>query len=156
MSRVRPRENYGPPKTSKRTRAEADAIRKWREDFRREIGECELCGHHPRNRWPDKPIQCSVLTVHEIARGNGQRRKSETYRGGVLCACWFCNSVTFDDAEEWPIARQLALLKTRRPEDYDLKAFVALIRPDAPQWIVEDQVTECLATIPASEPTWRD
>lgn len=154
--RVAPRTTYGPPKTSKRTRAEHDAIRKWREAFRREIGRCELCGHHPRNPWRDKPMQCSVLTVNEIARGNGRRGKSLTYRGGVLCTCWWCNSVTFDDASVWPIARQLALLKVRRPDDYDVEGFAKLIRPTAPQWVTDADVSVWLPTIEEFEPTWRE
>jgi hypothetical protein len=106
----------------------------------RELGYCEACGHSPRNPWRDKPVQCSVLTPQEIGRGK-YRKDCQGKRFAILCACWFCNTEELTKASIWPVERQLCLLKHSRPQDFDLKAFVSLLRPHAPNWITEADVS---------------
>lgn len=111
-----------------------------------EVDHCEACGHGPRNRWPSKPMQVSVLTPHEIGRGQF-RRDCQGKRFATLVLCWGCNSLEFTDAEKWPVAKQLCLLKHVRPQDYDRAAFVSLLKPNAPRWITEEDVAEHDAAI---------
>lgn len=161
MSRVRPREVILPPKTAKLTPAQEREADEVRSDFRKEIDYCECCGHSPTNPWPDRPLQCSVLTVHEIARGNGQRRKAWTERWGTLVLCWFCNSVEFVKASVWPVAKQQALLKASRPLDYAIRTFALRIRPRAPNWITDEDVQPYMAEMDElarkrKHPTWSE
>lgn len=108
--------------------------------LREECGECEACEHSPSNPWTDKPLQCSVLTVNEVRRGSGNRPKTMGYRHSTLVLCWYCNSVEFTKVWIWPEERQLALLKARRPEDYDLAAHNRLVNPRAPNRITQAEV----------------
>ena len=108
--------------------------------YLREEGDCEACGHSPSNPWPDKPMQCSVLTVHEICRGNGLRHKALDKRHSTLRLCQWCNCIDFDDARRWPECKQLALLLAVRPQDFDLQAHNRLVRERAPNRILQSEV----------------
>lgn len=90
---------------------------------------CEHCGSERR------------LGVHEIANAaDRQRALDQAY--AVLVLCWACNSGPFNAKGEWPESRQLALLKTRRPEDFDLKSYLELTNPRAPRRIELSEVLE--------------
>lgn len=114
------------------------------EPFRRakreKHGRCMNCGHSPENPRRHMPAECSALAVHEIGNGSGLRKLCQGKDYATLVLCWHCNQYEFCDKDRWPVARQLALLKVRAPEEYDLKAFVLLIRPNAPNWIIESEV----------------
>jgi len=42
--------------------------------------------------------------------------------------------------KDWPEARQLAVLKAKRPDRYDLAAFNTLANPRAPNRLLESEV----------------
>lgn len=163
MTRIQPRTDCGMGvKTGKRNAKHQRAVDKWRQGLRASVGQCEACGHSPRNRVPGKPAQLSVITVQEIGRGSGLRKLCEDKPYATLVLCWGCNSGDFCDAAIWPIPKQLCLLSIRRPDAYDLTAFVTLLRPEAPRWITKADVAaylpEIRALCEASEikPTWRE
>lgn len=58
----------------------------------------------------------------------------------TLVVCYGCNSNELIDSRLWPRARQLALLKLRHPESYDLAAFNHLVNPRAPFRITGEEV----------------
>jgi hypothetical protein len=99
-----------------------------------DAGKCEICGHGPRRPWRDKPLECSRLCCHEIA-GGPDRERFLDLPFGLLILCWWCNSEVVEDKKLWPRARQLALLKKRRPWDYDLILFNKTVNPRAPRAI---------------------
>lgn len=70
------------------------------------------------------------LAVHEIASGV-YRQKALDKPYAVLVLCWYCNSGPFQDRAEWPESRQLALLARRRPNNFDLAAYLELTSPRA-------------------------
>jgi hypothetical protein len=105
-------------------------------------GKCEICGHSPRHPWRNKTIECSQLCVHEIARGPcRQRALDQLY--AVLVVCGFCHELV-GDKSKWPEARQLAVLRKRRPQDYELAAYLELTSPRAPLRIEPHEVEEWL------------
>ena len=109
---------------SKKTAKRLDECR----DFRRElvawVRHCEICGHDPERverggvRW--------MLCCHEIARGP-LRLKALDQRYALLILCYRCHMARVHGDELWLEARQLAVLKKSRPEDYDLAAYNKLV-----------------------------
>lgn len=103
-------------------------------EFRKELiasaGKCEACGTR-RN-----------LCCHEIA-GGPDRQKALDQAYALLVLCYPCNQL-MENRSIWPQARQLALLKVSRPEQYDLVAFNFLVNPRAPNRITADEVVAYL------------
>lgn len=97
---------------------------------------CEICGASPQR--PKITEALSQLCCHEIANGP-LREKSLDKPYALLVLCWSCNGILCDKSL-WPVARQLSILKRKRPEDYDLKAFNFLVCPNAPNRITEEDV----------------
>jgi hypothetical protein len=93
-----------------------------------EAAGCWICGHSPTNPWRSKPAQLSVLCIHEIARGS-LRQKALDCGYACLVACFFCNQYEVHDRTKWPDAKQLAVLKLKAPDRYDLVAFNRLFHP---------------------------
>ncbi len=121
-----------------KNKARRDAeCRPFREQLKREVGHCEICGHDPtRVKWGDIAWR---LGVHEIARGPFRdRAQDKPY--AVLVVCYRCHTERLSSAAEWPKARQLAALRRSRPEHHDLKAFNSLI-DWGPDRISEEDVT---------------
>ncbi len=114
---------------SKKHAARRRACAPFRRELIRKVGRCEKCGR----RW----WAVDKLDPHEIARG-AHRQKALDKPFAVLIVCRQCHE-EFDDTHAWPYARQLALLKRSRPEDYDLTAFVKLLG-DGPKRITEAEV----------------
>jgi len=83
------------------------------------IGQCELCGKDPSRVRHDYK-----LVVHHIMRGP-LRKKSTGKRFANLVLCKNChdNVIHGNSRGYWAENRQLALLRRRRPEDLDLKAY---------------------------------
>lgn len=106
------------------------------------IGKCEICGHSPTWPWKDQPAFMSALAVHEIARGT-HRQKAVDKRYATLVVCGVCHERLGSKAD-WPEARQLAVVKFRRPKDYSLVAYNELVNPRAPQRITEEEVNRYL------------
>jgi len=84
-----------------------------------------MCGHDPSQI---KLGQIGwALSVHEIARGT-HRSKALDKRYAVLVVCWHCHENRIDNGkEQWPEARQLAVLKRSRPADFNLAAYNQLV-----------------------------
>lgn len=94
------------------SRAERDREAKpYRDEMLRRIPVCEVCQSQPSE------------DVHEIMRGNADRMKAQDKPYATLAVCRIPCHEELGDASEWPEARQLALLKQRRPDDYDLAAY---------------------------------
>ena len=101
------------------------------------VGRCEVCPRDHRQvrsgwiRWR--------LDVHHIARGS-HREKALDKPFAVLVVCWVCHErIHFGTG--WPQARQLAILKRKRPKDYDLDAFNRLIG-SGPNRITQEEVDQ--------------
>lgn len=101
-----------------------------RDALRAEVAACELCG-----------TTKGRFDLHEICRGV-HRQKALDKRFALLVVCRFPCHEKLGSAAEWPEARQLALLKARRPEDFDLSAFLELTSPRAPRRIELSEVLE--------------
>jgi hypothetical protein len=111
-------------RTSKKTAARQRQCKALRKELIAEVGRCEICGHDPQRQLCGS-VQWD-LCVHEIARG-AHRQKALDKRYAVLVLCWACHTMRIHGTEHWPEARQLAVLKRSRPDDYDLAAYNALI-----------------------------
>lgn len=140
MSRVRPREFAGEPKSGKLTAKEKREIAEMRRELAKEVGRCEACGHGPGNPCRILPQNMSVLNIHEIDNGPG-RQGCQDKRFGTLCLCAWCNLYQFTDKKLWPVAKQLCLLRASRPFDFHLENFVRLVKGErAPNWITREDV----------------
>jgi len=95
-----------------------------------EVGRCEVCGKRPAVVLPRVN-----LWVHEIARGS-HRHEALDKRFATLVVCRPCHMDEIHSRLGWPEARQLAVLKRRRPRDYDLAAYNELVGADP------DRITE--------------
>lgn len=89
-------------------------------------GGCEICGHSPARPHRGKPAELSRLCCHEIACGP-HRQKSLDKPFALLVLCWWCNGYRVTNKQWWSEARQLAVLRAVRPNDYDLSAYNALV-----------------------------
>lgn len=105
--------------------------------LKEEVGRCEIC---EPVRWR---TYVDDLEVHEIARGTANRQKARGKRFASLVVCYWCHRRELSSAAKWPMARQLAVLKRSRPQDYDLAAFNRL-RCRAAGAITEDEVNGAL------------
>lgn len=101
-------------------------------------GRCEICGRSPARPHRGKPRELSSLCCHEIACGP-HRQKALDKPFAMLVLCWWCNGHVVTDKKTWPEARQLGVLRARRPNDYDLAAYNALVGY-GPDRITEDDV----------------
>lgn len=99
-------------------------VRGPRLEFARSVGWCEGCCK-PRKSW-------RVCAVHEIARGPDRHKAQDKAYATLL----LCDPGCHQTVGEWPRAKQLALLKLRRPRDYDLSAYNSLVG----RQICEDEV----------------
>ena len=124
---------------SAKNRKREAAARPIRQAMVAAAGKCEICGtfpEKPKYRIPDLNLLC----VHEIACGSANRWKFLTAEFGTLVLCFYCNGEVVTDKSVWPEARQLALLKHRRPSQYDLVAYNHLYNPNAPRRIEQHEV----------------
>ena len=121
---------------SEKRRKRENAARPARQALIALVGECEMCGARPvqGSTWAGRR-----LCVHEIV-GGPHRQALLDRRHSTLVLCWLCNGGPAEDKSLWPEARQLALLKRSRPEDYDLAAHNACINPRAPRRVTEEEV----------------
>lgn len=120
--------------SDKRRRRETEA-KPVRDELIAQVGRCEVCGIRPGQTW------LSNLCVHEIANGKN-RQKALDKRHAVLVTCIQCNCIEVEDKARYPEARQLAILRKSRPDDFDLVAYNALVNPRAPNRITLEEVDE--------------
>lgn len=85
------------------------AISPFREALQKEIGRCELCLR-------GKPA------LHELTQGYGRRVQALAERGLILGLCWKCHHRVHSMGLRGKLLC-LALLKIRRPADYNLGLF---------------------------------
>jgi hypothetical protein len=104
--------------------------KKIRDSLIKRVGCCEICGTVARMHNP--------LCCHEIANGPCRSLALDKLFA-MLVVCWRCNGELCDKAS-WPETRQLAVLRLRRPQDYDLAAYNQLVNPRAPDRIREEEV----------------
>ena len=106
-----------------------------------EFGECMNCGSSPtRRRHPVEEL--NELHCHEIANGP-DRQKALDKPFSLLVLCNHCNGL-FTDKGEYPVVRQLALLKRKAPHHYNLREFCLLLNENAPLRYEEHEVDEWL------------
>lgn len=122
---------------SAKHRQRADECRDIRRELVLSVGRCEMCGHDPTNH--KAGAIAWRLDAHEIANGPN-RQKALDKPFALLVLCWLCNSEEATNKTVWPEARQLALLKTKRPWDYNLADYNALVNPRAPNGITAAEV----------------
>src|SRR5262245_55487868 len=93
-------------RVSRKRAQRQETVHEWRAAFREELGYCELCGR-------SGPI------LHEISR-DCDRARSLCERSCILGLCWEpCHSLV----GSWPRSKQLALIKIKRPGDFNLEVF---------------------------------
>lgn len=103
-------------------------------------GECMLCGTSPG--MPRHYLhQLNLLCCHEILNGP-LRDKVLDERSCLIVACWHCNGTSLNEKGEWPLARQLAVIKFKAPDRYDLNRVLELRNPRAMKFVTEDEVDE--------------
>lgn len=121
-------------RVSKKRQRMNTAIKPFRDALRERVRRCEVCGC---NREPH------ALAIHEIANGP-LRSKALDKEYAVLVVCLNPNFQRQEDChrevQEWSEARQLALLYLRRSASYDLKAYLELTNPRAPNRITQSEV----------------
>lgn len=103
-----------------------------REALRSEVGRCEISG-----------TMGVPLDIHEICRGV-HRQKALDKRYALLVVCRRSHE-ELGSAATWPEARQLAVLAERRLFDFDLKAYLNLTNPRAPNRITLQEVQEYMS-----------
>ena len=81
--------------------------------------------------------------MHEIANGP-LREKALDKLFALLVVCAYCNCYELTNKGKWPESRQLAVLKKKAPQNYDLHAYLMLTRPRALQRITQDEVDQWL------------
>jgi len=125
---------------SRKTQEREDAARPFRKSMVEVAGKCELCGTSPHRRiYPIEEL--NRLCCHEIANGPN-RLKALDQAYALLVLCWNCNGNVVTDKSEWPEARQLALLKSKRPDDFCLVSYNRLVNPNAPRRIEPYEVED--------------
>ena len=118
--------------------AEAKPIR---DALRAEVKRCECCGRKESDRFRGN------FDVHEILNGP-LRMKTLGERCSLLVVCRECHdervhgSTTLSASGR--AAFQLALLLRSRPNDFDLERFNWLRNPNAPNFVVVEQVNDQL------------
>ena len=111
------------------------AVSPLRKQLVAEAGECMACGSK------------RGLAMHEILNGP-LRDLTLDEPCSLLCLCWICNADQFTDKKLWRHARQLALLQSRSPKHYNLERFCWLRNPDAPMYIIQEEVDAYTSTLP--------
>ena len=97
-----------------------------------------LCGASPK-ALKHRPIELNQLCCHEILNGP-LRDKTLDEPSSLIVACWRCNQEELEDKREWPIARQLAVIKKHAPSRYDLERVLYLRNPNAMRYLSEDDI----------------
>lgn len=108
------------------------------------VGECERCGtspKHPRYR----PLFLNDLCCHEILNGP-LRDKVLDEPSCLIVSCDWCNKYIFtgkagNQPWDW-LAQQLAVIKARAPDRYDLQRVLELRNPNAMRFVTEEDVDE--------------
>lgn len=129
------------PKTAARKR-QAQPVR---DALIERVGRCEVCL---------KPRMADKLCCHEIARGVHRTRCLDK-PFGILVVCrepnWHTGVDCHSSIQNWPEAKQLALLYCVRASDFDLPAYCNMVNERAPNRITWDEVSVFISQITALE-----
>jgi hypothetical protein len=115
-----------------------DEVREYRKALIQHHGKCMLCEASPTNRVHSLP-QLNVLCCHEILNGP-LRDKVLDEPSCLIVACWYCNQYELDAKGDWPLSRQLSVIKQKAPERYDLRRVLELRNPQATNYVTEEEV----------------
>ena len=124
---------------SKKQRKRLDEVRDFRRSLVELTGCCMLCGASPQR--PLHGRQLSQLCCHEVLNGP-DRTKVLDEPSCLIVACWYCNQYELNNKGDWPLARQLAVIKSKAPERYDLQRVLELRNPNAMRYVTEEEVDE--------------
>lgn len=127
-------------RVSKKRQRRISETRGFRNTLIDQVGKCELCGTSPR-RPKYRMVELNLLCCHEILNGP-LRVKVLDERSCLIVACWKCNGDELNSKGTWPLERQLAIIKAKAPERYNLKRVLELRNPRAMKYISEDDVDE--------------
>ena len=122
---------------SAKFRARAAEVRPFRKALIQRVGHCEVCGHDPNRVRPG--MIAWEMCCHEILNGP-LRQKCLDKAHSLLVVCWVCNSERLTNKVEYPEARQLAILRASRPDDFDLAKHNALANPNAPNRVTLEEI----------------
>lgn len=95
-------------KVSKKRAKRNREVKDFREDLKQEIGRCEIC-----------LTPAALLDCHEIT-GAWARQYTLDNRSCILVLCRSCHDEVELSPALWNVARQAALLRRRRAEDFCL------------------------------------
>lgn len=109
-------------------------VRSFRDAFREELGRCELC----RKGKPQ---------LHELTQGYGRRTRALGNRSLVVGLCGNCHRKIHLMALKGKILC-LALLRLRRPADYNLQTFWEV---NGRRWPDNEEVMEAYDTLMREE-----
>ncbi len=116
---------------SDKARKRYNEARPIREALRSEVERCEISG------------AVGPFDVHEICRGVN-RSKALDKRFALLVVSRLAHE-ELGSASKWPEARQLAILAERRLFDFDLRAYLELTSPRAPNRITLEEVVKYMS-----------
>lgn len=102
------------------------------------VGECELCGTSPK-RPKHRFMQHNELCCHEVLNGP-LRQKVLDELSCLIVACWKCNGDELNSKGDYPLARQLAIIKANAPWRYDRERVLRLRNPRAMSYVTEEEV----------------
>ena len=125
---------------SDKRRKRMEKVKDFRNALIEQYGECMLCGSSPKQPKHALPA-LNQLCCHEILNGP-LRDKVLDERSCIIVSCWHCNQTSLDSKGEWPLERQLAIIKHKAPERYDLHRVLELRNPNAMKFVTEDEVDE--------------
>jgi len=123
---------------SAKFRARAKEAKPVRDRLVARAGCCMICGASQK-RPKHHLAALNQLVCHEISNGP-LRQKSLDKPFCILVLCAYCNQHEVEDKGKWPQSRQLAVLKDKSPENYDLTSFNFLVNPNAPRRIEQHEV----------------
>jgi len=102
------------------------------------VGRCELCGTSEKDsRW--RPLFLNSLACHEILNGP-LRDKVLDEPACLIVACSHCNLGPLNCKGDYPLARQLAIIKAKAPDRYDRERVLELRNPNAMSFVTEEEV----------------
>lgn len=127
-------------RVSAKTKRLIEKSRGFRADLVESVGSCELCGTSPLRPKHGLP-SLNQLCCHEILNGP-LRQKVLMEPSCLIVACWKCNQNELNQKGEWPLARQLAIIKRKAPERYDRERVLLLRNENAPRFVEEHEVDE--------------
>lgn len=127
-------------RVSRKQQDRINKARPIRERLVREAGECMLCGTSPK-RPRHRLMEHNQLCCHEVLNGP-LRSKVLAEPSCLIVACWYCNQCELNNKGDWPLARQLAVIKQKAPQRYDLQRVLELRNPNAMNYVTESEVDE--------------